>query len=57
MAMWFISLWNWFGGGVWKGLEVQASEALECRKQSLVGNSVQNSEDRVPVKARLMFQR
>jgi hypothetical protein len=32
-------------GGIWKHLELQARENLECCKQSLVGDSGGNSED------------
>lgn len=28
--MWFLSLWNWLVGGMWKHLEKQAGESLEC---------------------------
>jgi hypothetical protein len=51
------NLWNWFRGGVWKGLEVWAGEGLECYQQRLVGNSGKGSDqnaDRNAVKIKLM---
>lgn len=29
LTMWFLSLWNWFAGGVWKSLERWAMGVLE----------------------------
>jgi hypothetical protein len=43
--MWFTSLWNWFVGEIWKWLEKQAKEGLECHNQSLSGHSGGSSED------------
>jgi hypothetical protein len=39
------SLQNWFAGGIWKGLEMQAREVLECAKWCLMDNSGEDSED------------
>jgi hypothetical protein len=43
--MWFRSLWNLFVGEIWKSLEMWSREALECLKQSLMGDFIGNSED------------
>jgi hypothetical protein len=40
-----LNLWNWFVGGIWKSLEKQAREVLECCKQSLMSDSDGSSED------------
>lgn len=45
LAMWFIGLWNWFGGRTWKSWERKASGVLESSKQSLVSHSGGSVED------------
>jgi hypothetical protein len=39
------NLWNCIVGGIWKSLEVETREALECCKQSLMSDSDGSSEN------------
>jgi hypothetical protein len=43
--MWYLGLWNWLVGRIWKSLEKWAKKGLNCYKQSLMGNSGGSSGD------------
>lgn len=44
--MWLRSLWNWFVGGVWKGLEMSAREALRYCELRFKGDFDLSLEDK-----------
>lgn len=43
----FRSLWNWFVGGIWKSLEDQLKENLECCKQGSIFDAIEGLEEGV----------
>lgn len=38
LTMWFLDLWKLFVGGIWKNVEMQARDSLECYDQRMRGN-------------------
>lgn len=44
LTMWFLSLWNWFVGGIWKSWEKQARRRRGCCKLGLMNNQSGISE-------------
>ena len=45
LTMWFLAIWNWFVGGIWKCLKPHATNSRECYKQQSMGYSSENLKD------------